>query len=1687
MKNYRINNSMVFEKIDKELSNLDLFLVGRTDILEKINKYAVDPEPIDREERIKFNLNPNVLDDNFIYKSKNDLFIEQTYKSYQLMRKSTFLSQKTRKTASLKKDVESVINGIYEGAEEEESESDYQNEIEEEEENEEQEKENKDMDDIIDKYNDMFGEDDIPMDDEVIYEEPEVNMDLSDIDLFDNDIQDDELEELDMTPSDNNKNQILAKNNSDKYQYTDYILNQVKSPIDMITIGEKIYELLNIKDNSYETNDLSPLDTFKRNNKITIDLFKQINMKAQYNQLLQSSGVKLKNYLSNEEKEEIPTAMIVDNRDFKTNCSIWFGTNKGKIIRIPICAKPSKECQGMVLDIEEKGISTLDVFGNNMIIGHFDGTIQILEDQKIIDKIKDIKCQIIKIKFLKVNSKKKKYEFIYSDENGIVNFVKRAKQMIMSKNLNEEIVSNKQYPVYKIDIFSTEKDLAVIKKKNTIIALASLQSISLYKLRPKHQLITVIEKPYCLTGDFIFDFDFGTGFGPIPQLIIKNERDKNNKLSLIDETLIEQGQKEKILFVASFGIIIRLYEIFMKPNYVVGIKEIGHYINDLSIYKIGFITKSYLAIIDSQKMIKIINTFCFENSKFKEIHSETIYNFLAYEKINLSSFDILRQNNIFSNNPKDGQKVFPLTNYFNSSFIFDHNIFILTKQQFLSYKLYGWDEIISNLCQNEEYKKMIWLCTLLFGKNKDLLSINYERNKEEYENSLQESLYIFIIKGTKEEDEYKDLRLFIEFCVKTGRIDDLFKVRNSLVKRNLDKYLYGYITQFILNNNFSNVLFGVDFIKDFMNYYINKKEIIFLSKILLKLDVNNLNKPEILEILEKNKLINPYIYGKIREEGSAVKDHFKPIEYLFKLLENKIKSEQDKNKTEEEKNNEEIIKKEYFKLITEHDMNYYSDKTLSCSDFICHKLLWYINKCLLNEEYPRDNNLSKEAFEITCKKILLFLTLKKFMNIILKIDSYSYFQLLTKIFTKNKIIQILETDSKKKKYPYKGLENFVEKYLGKVDNIEKLTEKYFYYEIKLFIDNEGKYFKNNFYIQYDFYQMNSIICSKRKNNLFIDRDTIINSVIFLLNYKSEIEKEESKNYYDPFNCHKIPNKKKLLYQKFSENLENNILDLLKCLQSKEDLFSSDLEKIIKIKGLKNNKKVRTYLYEYGNNFEELYKIKLEDYQSKDPSFSEEERLDIFFGWINDTIKLTKKLDSIASKEGKNKSNYRENFKKFIKSKFVELSNISTEHLSNLILKKFNNQKDEIIFNLGETISDALKYDYINKLYNDNCRKIVTEETVKQKEVYLLMKIQLLIKNNHKEQIIKFLKNHNSLCNKKVLEDLVNNKVYDSAIYIYQRLNEVDKCINITVQQIGVIFTGIKNSLLNYNEGVNSDVILIKLEEIRKYLDIALQSCPYIEEKNEYTEKDKKDIDEFWLKILDQFYAFQNDIIISIKQKSKILEKVEKNISNNIDYIVGEMNDHIPISFIIDILSNKFIGKKFTDYAKTFIKIFFNSRRIEDIFKPIQSLLTNSMAENDKKLLKESQKGAFSELGKCNNCHNKVCENYEVDDVIIFKCRHIYHKECCAVGGGQYICYICWKKEDEKSVVKDGTKIIFKKKENFEINEIKESKIKIEDEQKKKKKLLGRLKNISNKKNEKLENFKVNMDNIEIFQNVKKLN
>ena len=1700
-----------FIELEREISKLDnnIFQIKDKDLDVLLNSKIIKKENKKEEYITRYKFNIKILDEEFdvdkLDNLENELLTSNKVKYIppQTERKKSI--KKRKKT--VKKDERQTINlSEIENDEEEESEIDIDKEIDNEEkkkeiEEKEEEKEEEDnldhLDNIIKDENfDILGEDKFPIDDDPINEPLETKLEFSDIEC---DEQDQEIEDIEVNKVTNDKKQIFVTNESssdNNLQFTEHILAQVKSPIDMLSIGERVYKLFNKKkENSNEIIDLSPLNTYKKNNEINVELFKNIGMGAQYNQFLQSGSAKLDDYITNDEKEEVPTAIVGDIRDYKTNCSIWIGTNKGKLIRIPICQKPSKDCQGIVVDTEECGISAVDVFENYIILGHFDGTIQIWEDQKVIDKIKDIKCEIIKIKFIKINIKKKKYEFIVSDANGIVSYIKRAKILLMSRNQNEQIVSNNEFPVYKINIFSKEKDLKNIKKKNILIALTSLQNVSLYKIRPKldNQLIAIVEIPYCSIGDFVFDCDFGYGLGPISKLTIINDTDTNKEsnISLIDENLLKEGEEEKILFVVSFGKVIRLFEITMNSNYSIDIKEIGHFINDFPVYKIGFITKSYLTLIDSKKNLKIINTFCFEDKEYKEFHSETKNNYIIYDKIDLSDFDILKQNNIFFNIVSESKRCAALSNFLGSSIIFEQNIFIVTKQKFLLYKLCRWDEVINALCQNEEYKKMLWLCTFLLGKNKKVPSIESDDiNNKEYENSLQESLYIFLIKCTKEENNYKELRIFIEYCLKTGRFRDFYAAKETLAKRKLENYLYDYTTQYIVNENFAQILFEVDFLKDFINYYINKNELILLSKILLKLNVKNLKRPGILNILKNNNIINPYIYAIIWDEDNTKNDYFRPIEYLFDLFVNKIKEEKNEEKKvsqneikEGEKENEkEEIKKEYFNLITEHDMKYYYDKTLSCSDYLGHKLLWYINRCLLNEQFYNGHYIPSDTFKITCKKISLFLTSNKVMEVLLKFDSFSYFILMTKIFKEGKFIFKCDLNNN---YPYEGLEKFIEPYFGKI-SVEYLNEKFLYYEIKFYIENNIQNFKNNIYIKYDFYKMTSLICENKENNIFIDRVTLIDGIKFLLNYKSSLEGDKIKNYYDPFECHKIPDQKDLLYKEFSESLDNSILNLLKSLQSNHDFYSNDLDELFSLEGLKKNNKISQYLYEYGRKFEELYEIKYNQCLDKSPEISLEQKMDKFFEWIYDTLKLTKNLDENGKKK------YYKNFRQFIKNKFVDLCKISIEYSSEILYKYYNEEKDEIFSSLEEGISDPLNYCYINKYLNDNQIK-QTEEIEKNIESYLLKKIELLKKYNHKEQIINLLKKNNTLCNKDTLDDLKNNKVFDAVIYIYLKIGDVEKCIEFTVNSLNKIFSEIKNSIIDYNEKVKSDIILIKLEDSKRYLDLGLEACPYIPPKSNYSDRDIQSVKVTWIRLLDEFYNYKNDLeaenennILKIKYKSNnfssIYDKIEQNLSDNIEYILSKMNDNIPLSHICDILSDKFKQKKFKEYSKMFIRMFLSSRRIEGIYKNVHKILFDSLAEDSNIYLDEMKRGVFSNLSECYYCKNPICENYDISNLKYFKCGHFYHNLCCAIEGGQYVCYICRKKEEENSTYTEKFNFVFRKKEAvLKIDKI-ENKVKGEEEQKKdikKNKMLGKLKKFARKKIGKIENFKINIQNTQI--------
>ena len=1660
--NPEINN---IKEIDLKIGNINLF--------SKYLSFSQNKEKNSQKEYInKYIINPHIFYND--YESENIIFIEEKWNV------SDYFLKEQKPPSKLKNNrhnplIKSELN-IRDINIEDEFDEEFEEEEEEKNKNIKIKKTKKNVIKNIPKENaDIFGEEKYPPDDEPIGKPPVKTIELSDIELE----GEDELEELEINNSNNkNNNQILIDNKSsteNNLQFSEHIVSQVKSPIDMITIGERVYEICNKKNYSKEKLDLSPLNTYKKDNIIKVQLFKKLNMTAQYNQFLKDGQLFLDDYISSDQKEEVPTAMVVDNIDYKTNCSVWFGTNKSKLIRIPICNKPSKDCQGMVIDTEEVGITSIDCFGNYLIMGHIDGNIKIMENQKIIDTIKDIESEIIQIKFLKINSKKKKYEFIYSNSNGIVNYVKRAKTMFLSRNMNEQILSCKEFPVYKISLFSKEKDLKIIKKKDILISLVSLKNVSLYKIGPKseNQNIAIIEIPYCNIGDFAFDCDFGLGYPPLSDIKDLKEKEQRRQISLIENSIIEDDLKEKILFVVSYGTVIRLFEIKLKSKYKVKINEIGYYITEFPVYRLGFITKSYITIIDSQNCLQLINTFCFKNGKYEKETSQTNNSIITYDKIDLNKCDILKQNNIYFNS-SEGKKYPQNNNYLGSVLIFDQNIFIISKQNFLLYKLLRWEEVITNLCQDEEYKKMIWLSTFILGKNKSLFIIESEENEEQLENSLQESLYIFLIKGISEKNNDEGLKMFKDFCLLTNRYKDLYKYKDIFFKKKLESYLYEYTTEFIFYVDILKFEFETDFLKDYINYYLNKHKKILLSKALLKLSANVINKPEILKILEENEIISPNIYAKIKENEDNKSDYFKPILYLYSLFENKIKNMKSQN--------EEIKKHEYFKLMTEHDMKYYNNKALSSNDYIGHKLLWYINKCLLKEEYPTGNIMPKDLFDQTIKKIFLFLTLDNVMEILLQFDSFSYFIILTKLFTENKYYRIINKDKDKNEFPYTGLESFVKQYLDNI-SIENLFGKYFYYQIKLFIDGKIDKFRNNIYIKFDFFQMIANICKNQKD-IFIDKNTIIDAIKFFINYEILLEGEKSKNYYDPFNCHKIPNKGEILYKKFFENIENNILCLIKSLQNNQDFFEKDLEELFLLDGLKKYYKIQEYLSEYFKKYEELYKVKLEEYKNQNFSLTKEDNLIKFFNWITDTLNLTKKM---SENNKNNNTNYYNSFKQFILSRIVNLSKISIKYSVDLIDKCSDKKPEEILDSLD---SDELRYAYLNKYLFILSQQ---EEKDKKFERFLLMKIDLLIKNNYKEQIIKIIAKNRILWKNEFLNILAKNEVYDAAIFISQKRDNIESCIKLSDAQIEKIFNDINQSLLKYNESVNSDIIHIKLEEIKKYLDLALISCASWTEINKNYNMD--DLNKSWIIILNLFYKYKNKFNednknnrLGLKFKSNTFEsiygKIMKFLLENIEYILNKMNDYIPVSLTFNILCKEYKNAKFKEYSKMVVRLLNNIRRTEDNYKSILKIITDSLLNEKKSILNEIKRGLIFNENECYYCQKSInYDNMENQKIIFFKCGHIYHNFCCSNEKGQYFCNACTMNKIEESIDSDNSNLIFEQNENEAKNSINEKIIEEKGKKKdNKKNLLNKLNRVKKRIYQKIEGFKVNIDKIQINRN-----
>ena len=436
------------------------------------------------------------------------------------------------------------------------------------------------------------------------------------------------------------------------------------------------------------------------------------------------------------------------------------------------------------------------------------------------------------------------------------------------------------------------------------------------------------------------------------------------------------------------------------------------------------------------------------------------------------------------------------------------------------------------------------------------------------------------------------------------------------------------------------------------------------------------------------------------------------------------------NKQKEEKEKELIekkdIEKDYKKLIIEHNMDYFNDKTFSCHEYIGHKFLWYCNKCICGKEYPNDTQMSPNNYKETAIKILVFLITDENVKLYLEFDSYTYLQIIKKYFFEAKLFNLIINDSSEKaKYSQTVKEVFM-KYLN-IQNPELFNYQYIFSALRNGVKDSVL---NKFYIKYDFYLMICEICSKDSSLLF-DKSLIIEVLLFFAEFYIE---DLPKN--DPYNCHRKLESKKEIRQYYNK-IEEYMMNFLNYLKKRNCLEEEDVKELLTKNKVKEYKKVYFVLCEESRNYRECFKLKIDEYERNPDNYSEKDKIE-FFSWIERMYIYAHNLDINREKIKKEKEiieneKEQQKFKRILLSYLKILCDISIDELSKITDSCFSEEEQEdLIQHLGWGVSNALQLKYIDHYFL--LKKKDMDENIENYIKFLEIEIDLLIKEKNKKRI-----------------------------------------------------------------------------------------------------------------------------------------------------------------------------------------------------------------------------------------------------------------------------------------------------------------------------------------------------------------
>ena len=1253
--------------------------------------------------------------------------------------------------------------------------------------------------------------------------------------------------------------------------------------------------------------------------------------------------------------------------------SIYIGTNKGEIrayswktekkLNFYISPEISKEIK--------KDVICMDVTDDNkaLVVGHLNGYILLWDVntsncKKLINE--EFFTQITAIKF--TLSDKNFYEFLASDIKGSVKRISVSEGFFYNSiNSNKVIEYNKTISIIEVLKLTKEQRNIVIKynKRNDqedllVVAFGSTDKVFILQIEPEIKNLYTFNKPEYIPYFFFPDICFSQGRIPAPFVydgdfsedINKNiniKKDLNIKLNY-ELNLNEEYQ----LIYISWGKILHIFIISFNLDDFLSISQIGYYINNEPIIRMGFLSNNIIYLMNIYKKFKIINT-AFVNSGEIEFDSHgAIINKNLYESELCTEFK-LDYTILFQSyfNENDSDSIYK-SSYNNLVLTQDKSFFIACKKYIYIGMLLNWEQCVNELFKNSNKFNSFKLCINIYhGNNKvlDGIPIKVKERKDNVKKVLKGLILQLILNTLNIKDLFfglekskeiltKCLYMAIELCLDVGEINFLFKdILRIMEEKGYFDFFMEKIKPFILKNKITSVQLGQNLTLKMLKYYMNKNDYGTMSRIIINIDDDKFGIEEIKKACWDKNLIIPliYIYFKYYE-----KDIFSLIVKLYDLFNKSNNSP--KNEFEEFK--DDIISKNIKNI----------NETLKTRQYLGQKLFWFINLTLNGKKYPKEEFIRNDIFENLIQNLFLWITKDEILTELLSFDSYTFFIIYSKFYTENKLLSIIQKIGKETKlYKECSLD---------LNDLEKFDIKN---EVQIIL-NKVKSMKN-ILIEDD---LNEFILKINSGEQISSIDCIINSIKYILNFKDFQSQRE--NIDDYFEYHTII----LDYEKIElySLLINSVIDICK-----EKIGKDILKQILLIAEKNDFPLVVIKIYEI---LKENIKC-VDFFLSNDNLRDKENKLFIFIDGF-----MSKSVNSELQK-----------YKNELLNRIDRLADINIEKLLNISLKWMNNEQLKIIDKIS--MEDGKKLNYIEKYlnwYNNNDTSFLNEEKSKKMidknyNKILNTYIDILCRLNKTENIIKLIKEDSAYINNDILKICLKYNISEAAIYIYIKQEQYLNALDLCKEEINkIIDTFIQ---IHFDEnGTN------KTDTLNKYNKLINEIFLICEKENKQ---------KIWFDVF-EFLFNKLGKINSEEEKEKInLNEIKLKISNDINNFILRMHTHINIKVFIEEIYKKPHTPEIKNLNKILSNFIKEQKALQKIYKDTISIIDYTINDNFKLKYKLINGAKIYKINECNYCQKTF---QETEEFILFNCGHICHKNntCCI---NNKLCKICLIEKEKNSI------------------------------------------------------------------------